>query len=218
MGLDLVLGCISLSIILFLSLCYFTERLILREKEKKKKLLVILDLNGLIVHRHHVREPLGDQLKAVSHMAHLVGQHYTWDRPHRESFLDFLFDNFTVAVWSSAMAHNVDLLVGSIFGPERRKQLLFEFDQSYCEEVRPHPDPKETKKPLFKKNLSVVWLAFPEYDETNTLLVDDSEWKTVGNPARTTVKVESWVPREDDEDDGLSENGYIRSKLKLFLH
>ncbi len=207
---------ILLSIIVSLVSFYVIEQYLIPKKKKTRgggggKKLVILDLYGLLVHRHSTREPVGDWNKLVS-PATLLGTNLTWDRPHRDDFLTFLFDNFTVAIWSSAMYKNVDLLAAHIFGPERRKQLLFEFDQSYCETVTPHPDPKENK-PLFKKNLTTVWAAFPQYNQDNTLLIDDSNWKTIGNPAGTVIKVQTWHPIMYD--DALSENGYIRNKLKF---
>ncbi len=155
-----------------------------------KKKLIILDLNGLLVHRHFKRSSIETGYNTEE--ATLLGDHYTWDRPGSREFINYLLDNYTVAVWSSAMAKNVNLLVNHVF-KSRRTELLFEFDQSFCELETPHPDPTE-RKPLFKKNLTTVWSAFSTFNERNTLLIDDSKYKTRDNPKGTVLLVDSWHP------------------------
>ncbi|CAA2990272.1 Hypothetical predicted protein [Olea europaea subsp. europaea] len=68
------------------------------------------------------------------------------------------------------------------------KQLLFCWDQESCTRTRFNAL-ENHKKPLFIKELSKVW-AFPEagkYNESNTLLMDDSPYKAVKNPANTAI-------------------------------
>jgi hypothetical protein len=48
----------------------------------------------------------------------------------------------------------------------------------------------ESGKPIFLKELKYVWEMFPWYDETNTLLIDDSPHKVVRNPPNTSLHPE----------------------------
>lgn len=53
---------------------------------------------------------------------------------HLEDFLDFLFDHFDVATWTSAKSYNAKQVVDTVFAnrPELRKQLVFEWCQEDC--------------------------------------------------------------------------------------
>lgn len=115
----------------------------------------------------------------------------SFGRPHLDSFLDFLFDSFDVAVWSSAMQRNVTKLIDYAFGAERRNMLVCELDQGSCPQEK-HPDPK-AKKPLFLKPLSCVWKAHPQYNESNTLLIDDTPAKAGRNPLNLLYSPAEWT-------------------------
>ncbi len=118
----------------------------------KKRFLLVLDLNGLLLDRVFWNNA-SDEDKRLSG-GEKVGNFLMWLRPHATEFAEFVLNNFVVGVWSSAQQHNVDALTQRVFG-HRRKELLFQYDQTKCVMVKPHPDPKE-KKPLFKKQLKLV--------------------------------------------------------------
>ena len=118
-------------------------------------------------------------------------------------FLHFVQQHFCVAVWTSAKAKNARLLLRALLPPHLESQLLFVYAQHHCREHHPshnhhnhhhhHPSsddvvrPTTTTttqsskipyvKPLFEKDLSVVWKEFPLWDEHNTVLYDDSPEK-----------------------------------------
>jgi TFIIF-interacting CTD phosphatase-like protein len=159
-------------------------------KRAPKKPLLILDMNNVLVCRAFSPKLETEYLDLLPYIgvATLLGEHYTWKRPHLDRFLKRAFEHFTVAVWSSAMAKNVDLLCDFVFG-ERRQELLFEWDQSYCEVV-----PNDTPKPLYLKQLRKVWENFPEYNADNTFIIDDSVAKMQENPPHCVVLSNVWSP------------------------
>lgn len=161
---------------------------------KQAKPLLILDMNKLLVYRAFAPKLQEEFPQCVSLTDHatLLGQHWTWSRPGLDTFIDSLFKTYTVAVWSSAWAANVDLLCSHVFGT-RRANLLFEWDQSWCTKIVPHPDPSETK-PLFAKDLQKVWAAYPQYNDRNTLIVDDCKHKMQLNPAQCVILAPPWTP------------------------
>ena len=46
-------------------------------------------------------------------------------------------------------------------------------------------------KPILLKDLEHVWTIFPWYNESNTLLIDDSPYKVINNPLYTSIHPES---------------------------
>jgi TFIIF-interacting CTD phosphatase-like protein len=120
---------------------------------------------------------------------------YTWKRPHLDEFIKRMFANYTVAVWSSAQGQNVEDLVDFVFG-EKKKDLLFVWDQSHCTFA-----PTDNVKPIFYKNLDQVYLKYPQFNRFNTLLMDDSPVKVSMNHPDTWLQIKPWivVDQEDEE-------------------
>jgi hypothetical protein len=134
-----------------------------------RKPLLILDMNNVLVYRAFAPTQAQEKPESVpfnDQATLLGGKFYTWKRPHLDTFLDYCFNNFTVAVWSSALGRNVNDLVDFVFGEERKSKLLFVWDQSHCDAVvndtSNSGDANAYSKPLFKKPLAKVWAAYPE--------------------------------------------------------
>ena len=159
--------------------------------KKQSKPLLILDLNNVLVYREY-QDALAPEQAAVIPSAVLIGKRLTWKRPHVDEFLEYIFSKFNVAVWSSAMQFNVDLQCEFVFG-DKRKQLVFEWDQSKCL-VEPRPG---APKPLFIKPLQKIWSAFPQFSAEDTIIVDDSMEKMKVNPSKCVLLTEKWVPVQD---------------------
>jgi hypothetical protein len=140
---------------------------------KKSKKLLILDLNGVLIYRC-------DKLNYKR-------------RNYLDGFLDTCFEHFDVAVWSSAQKHNTERLVLSAIGLDRMKHLKFVWNQDQC-------IPHLTEQYVFKKPLSKVWDIFPQYNESNTLIMDDSKSKMEDNPPHTWISVKKWQGQEEEEE------------------
>ncbi|KAF9204459.1 hypothetical protein BGZ49_005271 [Haplosporangium sp. Z 27] len=154
--------------------------------DRPQKLLIILDLNGTLFYRSAKRG------------------HTIIRRPHLSYFLDFLFTNFRVMVWSSARAESVDRMLKAGFGS--KEELLDRiWDRSHFN-LR---DLDFKRNVLTLKNLEFVWdqieydrqYATDEellegnkygmhYDQTNTVLIDDSVHKSQLQPYNCVLLTE----------------------------
>lgn len=144
------------------------------------KLLVILDMNGVLVLRNKTRKDDGDR------------------RPFLAEFLQLLFvelaDRIQVAVWSSMMEHNLHPLVELAFGCYCDR-LAFVWDQRWCTEKWV----AGMHKPLLRKDL--VYLKQSEFNDFfphHVLLIDDDPIKCTANPTGTAVHPSAWEGDEKD--------------------
>ena len=162
---------------------------------------LVLDLNGLLLQRCS-RRVAGAEAALVS------GMRRVYLRPHARDFVAWALDNFTVAVWSSATRHNVDAMVGAVFG-RHRQRLLCEWDQRRCVAVR-----DGGCRAVFAKPLEALLAAYPvTLHRHRVLLVDDSVQKGVYNQPHTGVHPHSWVADGGQDDDLLASGGRMREWL-----
>ncbi|TQE01561.1 hypothetical protein C1H46_012791 [Malus baccata] len=183
-----------------------------------KKKLLILDVNGL----------LADIVQLVSEQYKLyrpdttISRKSVFKRPCCDSFLQFCFDNFNVGVWSSRTEKNVEMVVDYLWG-DSRKKLLFCWNQSHCTTTKFNTLDNE-EKPLVLKELKKLWekhdpdlpWARGEFNETNTLLVDDSPYKALCNPENTAIFPYPFRFK-DRRDRSLGEGGDIRYYLERLV-
>ncbi|KAG5957089.1 hypothetical protein E4U57_002051 [Claviceps arundinis] len=138
-----------------------------------RRILVVLDLNGTLLFRPSRQNP-----------THFV------QRPHAKTFLQYCLETYHVAIWSSAQPKNVKSMVTQLLTPAQREQCVVIWARDrlglsvsdYGERVQVY------------KRLSGLW-SDPEvmashpnaveggrWDQTNTVLVDDSTEKGRSEP------------------------------------
>lgn len=175
-----------------------------------KKKLLVLDLNGLLV----------DIVLSPSHGYRpdkMVSNKAVFKRPYCDEFLSFCFERFNVGVWSSRIKKNLDKVIDFLLG-DSRQNLLFCWDASHCSETGLHALENE-RKPLVLKELKKLWVDtnLPwekgEYNESNTLLLDDSPYKALCNPAHTAIFPYPYDYR-NAEDSSLGHGGDLRVYLE----
>ncbi|KAK1384210.1 hypothetical protein POM88_021945 [Heracleum sosnowskyi] len=149
-----------------------------------QKKLLVLDLNGLLA------DVVGDKTVRINADGHVAGKK-VFKRPFCEDFLQFCFNRFTVGVWSSRRKENVDKVLQVLMPEEDRSKLAFVWNQSHC-----------------TRTGKVV-----DYDESNTLLLDDSPYKALLNPPYTAVFPTPYR-YQDQNDDGLGPGGDLRVYLE----
>jgi hypothetical protein len=110
-----------------------------------QKLLVILDLNGTLFYRAKRNN------RAVT------------SRPYLTQFLNFIFANCHVMVWSSAQPHSVEAMLNFGFG-NRASELVRVWDRTHFK----LPQVDYERKVLTIKDLEFVWDAFNRDDSTTT--------------------------------------------------
>lgn len=143
-----------------------------------RRILVIMDLNGTLLYRPSKKRPF-----------HFV------ERPHAKRFMQYCLDNFYVAVWSSARPRNVNNMVSQLLTPDQVQKCLVIWardrfgltDEDYDSRVQCY------------KRLSTIWdnasvqASHPDaihggrWDQTNTVLVDDSVEKGRSEPHNILV-------------------------------
>ncbi|XP_021286327.1 uncharacterized protein LOC110418038 [Herrania umbratica] len=176
-----------------------------------KKKLLVLDLNGILV--DVVQNP-GEFKPDIR----LSGKG-VFKRPFCDDFLEFCFRTFNVGIWSSRINKNVKRLVGFLLKKWRRN-LLFCWHRKQCTKTK-FKTIEDKKKPLVLKELSKLWgrqspnvpWEKGEYDESNTLLLDDSPYKALHNPANTAVFPYPYQYR-DTKDSSLGCGGDIRTYVE----
>ncbi|KAI3996802.1 hypothetical protein MKX01_041102 [Papaver californicum] len=163
--------------------------------------LLVLDLNGLLVD---------------------IGKKSRTKRPFCDEFLKFCFERFHVGVWSSRKKSNVTNVVNYLMG-DMKENLLFCWDVSHCTETG-FKLLGDWYKPLVLKELKKLWnkhepnLPWQKgvFNESNTLLLDDSPYKALCNPLYTAIFPSSYT-REVLNDDSLGPGGDLRVYLESLV-
>ena len=172
------------------------------------KPLLILDVNGILCHRirandlpNALRALLKDIIpsKVYREPIGYVARSHIVPRTDITSFLEFLNEYYTLAIWSSAQKKTVKSLVHMLIPEKIRQNILFVWGQDRCEcvqqgdgdgngdgdggdiesnKVSEGPERKDAFQGIiFMKHLSKVWHYYPLFNKSNTLLIDDSPEK-----------------------------------------
>ncbi len=159
--------------------------------------LVILDLNGTLLHTTHQRKDGYDYRTRYKYIFYRPGM---WD------FLKFLNDHSRVklAVWTSCTSENAQTIVKRVF---YRIPLEFCFSREDCIEV-PGPGYKTIK------DLTRVWKRFPLWNKSNTIMIDDSADKLQEQPDNL-IQVTEFIGEDRISDTALAD---LQKKLANLLH
>ncbi|KAJ2975922.1 hypothetical protein NUW58_g8224 [Xylaria curta] len=138
-----------------------------------RNLLVVVDLNGTLLHRPNRRSP-----------THFV------ERPYARSFISYCINTFTVVIWSSARPENVRNMCRQLLSPEDRAKVVAVWardnfglsSHDYNQRVQVY------------KRLTRLWdnpviaashpmaASGKKWSQLNTVLVDDSIEKARSEP------------------------------------
>ncbi|KAG5390753.1 hypothetical protein IGI04_032294 [Brassica rapa subsp. trilocularis] len=183
-------------------------------KGQSTRKLVVFDLNGILADIAR-----GNTGKCVPDGK--ISLRSVFKRPFVATFLDFCFEKFDVGIWSSRRI-GLNYMTNIVMG-RHAKNLLFSFDQRICITTK-FKTLGNTTKPLFLKNLRTVWNRFGtclscgkrKYDETNTLLVDDSPDKALCNPPHTGIFPFPYQ-YTDREDSALGPDGELMKYMERLV-
>ncbi|EOY03706.1 hypothetical protein QUC31_017596 [Theobroma cacao] len=173
--------------------------------------LLVLDLNGLLA--DIVYQP-PKTFKADAY----IGGRAIFKRPFCDDFLRFCFQRFEVGIWSSRLRKNVARFLNYLMEDMKHK-LLFCWDSSHCTATQ-FNTPGYKYKPLVFKEMRKIWekhdpdLPWEKgyYNESNTLLIDDSPYKALLNPPHTAIFPYSF--KFDSNDNSLGAEGDLRAYLE----
>jgi len=144
-----------------------------RPAANPRHLLVVIDLNGTLLYRPNRKFPTK----------------FT-PRPHAQKFLEYCVDTFTVVIWSSARQENVEPMCQTILTPRLRQKVVAIWGR---ESFNLSPTDYNMRVQCYKR-LTALWTnpgiaaSHPDYarggrwDQTNTVLIDDSSEKARSEP------------------------------------
>ncbi|KAK9766745.1 hypothetical protein K7432_003972 [Basidiobolus ranarum] len=160
----------------------------LTTKTDLHKNLLILDLNGTLLVRNK-------QTKAI------------YLRPFVPEFVDFILENFSVLVWSSAMPDNVNRMVLHVF-QQRHSLLINAWNRTHLRLSQSN----YYRKVKVVKDLSWVWEKYPHWNSTNTILIDDSEHKGQLQP-HNHICLREFVKGDENDKELLNVKSYLEDIL-----
>ncbi|KAF2243417.1 HAD-like protein [Trematosphaeria pertusa] len=169
--------------------------------------LVILDLNGTLLYRPNAR----------NQPTRMIG------RPFLRQFLSYLFENFSVMIWSSAKPENVKILVENGLGEDFQPKLA----ASWARDTLGLTPKQYDLNVQVYKDLSRVWgkeeiqshiSGFEDgkrFDQRNTILIDDSALKASAQPHNLLEVPEFKGTWDDMKQDVLGEVAGYLELLKM---
>jgi TFIIF-interacting CTD phosphatase-like protein len=169
-----------------------------------RKLNVFLDLDNTLLSAVPLEEmdwSDDNKKKAKDLTFHNMEDYYViFERPGVQEFLDYLFANYNVNVWSAASKDYVAFIVKEIIQTKPSRKLGYTFFSYHCSLSK-----KLCNKGI--KDLRLIWEKFniPGFDEYNTIIIDDlNKVKTINGDNCLAVP-EFEFEDEKSEEDNLME-------------
>jgi TFIIF-interacting CTD phosphatase-like protein len=166
-----------------------------------KKGHVILDLDETLISAQPVKpEDEGDKVdpidpkKAKKFKFHdMDGYYMVFERPGLQGFLDYLFDNFNVSIWTAASKDYALFVVDKIIlaKPSRKLSHIF---YSYHGRI-------SKKKNAGPKGLKLLWELYdiPTFSPKSTFIIDDLDKVSEGQEGHC-ISAKSFVFQDKDSD------------------
>lgn len=176
-----------------------------------KKHNVILDLDNTVISAEALEDfPFnapGIEQKAKKFAIYdMDGYYIIFERPHLQSFLDWLFENYNVSVWTAASKDYALFIIDKILLKRPNRKLDFIFFSYHCELSR--------KAYEYSKKLRLIFdIIKPlNYTNKNTLIIDDLEEVHTCQP-KVSIRIKPFeILKEGSEND--VELKTIKQKIK----
>jgi len=136
-----------------------------------KKFNIILDLDQTLISAEADEEYDFEKNKEKAKMfdfQDMDGYYIVFERPHLQKFLDFLFKNFNVSIWTAASKDYALFIIEKIIIAGKKNRVLDYIFFSYHCDIS-----KKIKKG--SKDLSMFWDVYKlkNYNQINTFIIDD---------------------------------------------
>lgn len=172
---------------------------------------VILDLDNTIISAEAQEEfPFKDdgiREKALKFKFwDMDGYFIVFERPNLESFLDFLFENYNVSVWTAATKDYALFIIDKIILSKPNRHLNWILCSYHCD--------LSHKKYESPKQLDMLWDVFNlnEFNEKNTIIIDDLIDVHESQPDKCIrIKEFNILEKNSEYDDELNK---IKTKLE----
>lgn len=135
------------------------------------KLNIVLDLDQTLISAEATEDfDIKKNKKKMKNFSYhdMDGYYIVFERPNLQNFLDYLFENFNVSIWTAASKDYCLFIVDKIIlqnHPERKIDYIF---------FKYHCDYSSDKK-SGTKDLSMLWDIYniKGYNKNNTIILDD---------------------------------------------
>jgi TFIIF-interacting CTD phosphatase-like protein len=180
------------------------------------KINVILDLDNTIINAIEMSQKINVPSQTNLEYRDMVPLFRVYARPHLQEFLDFLFDNFNVSVFTAAdKDYALFIIENFIYAnrPDRKLKVFF---------YRYHVD-KSHKEYGGVKDLRILWDMFKVdgFYPCNTIIIDDLDMVAKTNPYNVLPVKAFYVINDEDEDkpfynqDASKDDTLIQVQYKL---
>lgn len=96
----------------------------------------------------------------------MSSDYFVCERPYLQDFLDFLFDNFNVSIWTAASKEYAIFIINKIILKNPKRKLDYVQFSSHCDQSE--------KQTGCLKHLD-KFFHIPYYNAKNTIIIDDNE-------------------------------------------
>ncbi len=176
-----------------------------------KQYNILLDLDNTIISAEALEEfpfsQKGIRNKAIKFAIHdMDGYYIVFERPGVQPFLDWLFENYNVSIWTAASKDYALYIIEHIILTKPERKLDYIFFSYHCDISKKHYS--------YSKKLSLIFDKFglDGYNCKNTLIVDDlSEVKACQPDNAIAIKAFEILEQDSEKDQKLSE---IRKQIE----
>lgn len=158
-----------------------------RAKKPRKPLNALLDLDNTCIHSIDTHK--FPKRKSVLHTKphyFMDNDYVIFERPGLQEFLDYLFENFNVSVWSAASPKYVEYIVENVIMRDGR-ELEYVLTSDNCEDCQDYYGEDHFK------NLKYLWDIHDlhGFGPLNTLIIDDLGLVRKANP-NNSIQIKSF--------------------------
>lgn len=163
------------------------------------KPLIILDLDETLINSEKIRgfdkNKYKEKMKLFN-WKEMSGDFYVFERPHLQTFLNFVFENFEVSVWTAASKNYAIWILANMLKIGSKRKLKHIFFDYHCKQSE--------KIGRGKKDLSILSkkIGLTDYDMSRVIIIDDNEEVYKTQPKNCISVKEFLFSKNDSENDG----------------
>jgi TFIIF-interacting CTD phosphatase-like protein len=187
-----------------------------KDINRRKAINIVLDLDNTLIYSHDSSKIKKDNPEWLSKYSseNMDDDYVVCERPGLQVFLDWLFKNFNVMIWSAASPDYVDFIANKIVKKNPSRVIEHIFNSKHCDESQSHYKGDT-------KNLNLLWdhYDFDGYGPYNTLIIDDMGHVCKSQPSKS-IRIKKFIANENSLNDHVLDD--IKNNLskikKRFLH
>ena len=163
--------------------------------------LLVFDLNGVLIYKK----------KRTKSKTFII-------RPYAKEFIELMSERYQLAVWTSRNYDTAQPIVRALFP---LNNLLFTWYHDKCDMLRDNYDDNGNPIIIYIKDLDKVWKQYHEYNDTNTILLDDSIEKCSMNKYYNCIHPQSFIVshlKNNTSKESNDNDNELHKDNKLFIY